>query len=343
MSLKFDDSQKAIEAKFKEFGGGKEAWDPKDVTCFVKSLFTDINSDPEADKLVGKIVENLTKPPVEKLNVAWFKSVWCDFAKTVLDPVTAFLIVDVQNDFISGSLALSNCPAGENGEQVVPVINELLKNHKFHHVFYSIDWHPKNHISFHNNRHSYKDHMTKDGNTKPLDEINVLETIRFKGPPVLDQIMWPEHCVQKSWGSELHKDLVVVEDAIKIYKGTETLIDSYSAFWDNGEMKETELRKKLVERNVTDVFICGLATDVCVNYTATHANKHFYRVVLVDDACRGVMKEGIENTWRDLSNMGSVIVNSNRVAKLATAEERPVKLGVPASLNFNRHLKSKQT
>ena len=33
-------------------------------------------------------------------------------------PVCAFIVVDVQNDFISGSLAISNCPAGHNGEEV---------------------------------------------------------------------------------------------------------------------------------------------------------------------------------------------------------------------------------
>ena len=64
------------------------------------------------------------------------------------------MVVDVQNDFICGSLALENCPAGQNGEAVVPVINNLIDTVEFDCVVYSKDWHPKNHISFYENLHS---------------------------------------------------------------------------------------------------------------------------------------------------------------------------------------------
>jgi len=43
---------------------------------------------------------------------------WNNWIKKIVRPVSAIIIVDVQNDFISGTLAISNCPAGQNGEEV---------------------------------------------------------------------------------------------------------------------------------------------------------------------------------------------------------------------------------
>lgn len=59
-------------------------------------------------------------------------------------------------------------------------------------------------------------------------------------------------------------DLQVCENAVKIYKGTNPDVDSYSAFWDNSKLTDTKLEAQLRSRNVTDVFVCGLAYDVCV-------------------------------------------------------------------------------
>ncbi len=66
----------------------------------------------------------------------------------VLHPKNALVIVDVQNDFIDGSLGLINCPAKQDGAEVVPVINEMLDTVPFDAVAYTLDWHPKDHCSF---------------------------------------------------------------------------------------------------------------------------------------------------------------------------------------------------
>lgn len=58
--------------------------------------------------------------------------------------------------------------------------------------------------------------------------------------------------------------LQVVDGAIHINKGTNSEIDSYSAFWDNKKLSQTKLVGELTKRKVTDVYICGLAYDVCV-------------------------------------------------------------------------------
>jgi nicotinamidase-related amidase len=96
----------------------------------------------------------------------------------------------------------------------------------------------------------------------------LLDTVIFIGPPDLakrvEQVLWPAHCIQKTPGADLHRDLILVDNAIHVYKGTNPEIDSYSAFWDNMKLSKTSLDDQLKERFVTDVYVVGLATDVCV-------------------------------------------------------------------------------
>ncbi|KAL5274962.1 KIAA0368 family protein [Megaselia abdita] len=77
-----------------------------------------------------------------------FKFCWNNWIKIIVRPVNAFLIVDVQNDFISGSLNISNCSAQHNGDEILDPINKLLDVVEFDAVFYSLDWHPSDHVSF---------------------------------------------------------------------------------------------------------------------------------------------------------------------------------------------------
>lgn len=77
------------------------------------------------------------------------------YISQVLKPVSALIIVDVQYDFIDGTLALRNCPAQQDGAEVVPVINKMLESAKFDVIIYSLDWHPSTHISFVDNIDKY--------------------------------------------------------------------------------------------------------------------------------------------------------------------------------------------
>ena len=61
------------------------------------------------------------------------------------------IVVDVQNDFIDGTLALNKCPAREEAIEVVPVINDLINHVPFDLIVYTMDWHPADHISFFDN------------------------------------------------------------------------------------------------------------------------------------------------------------------------------------------------
>ncbi|ODM90999.1 Nicotinamidase, partial [Orchesella cincta] len=127
----------------------------------------------------------------------------------IVRPVCCLVVVDVQNDFITGSLAISNCPAKHNGEEVVEPINRLLDTVEFDCVYYTLDWHPDNHVSFYDNLHLRKLHGTSS--VKSGEEARLFDTVVFEGPPVMEQKLWPRHCVQNTWGAKIHENIKIVK------------------------------------------------------------------------------------------------------------------------------------
>lgn len=172
------------------------------------------------------------------------------------------IIIDVQNDFCEGgALAVSD------GDAVVPIINALEPH--FDLVVATQDWHPAKHRSFAAN------HMDK----------NIGDVIELGGLP---QVLWPTHCVQNSRGAEFHPQLNTQNIAKIFRKGEDETIDSYSGFFDNGHNRATGLGDYLRAQSVDEVFICGLATDYCVKFSALDARHLGFKVTLIEDACRGV-------------------------------------------------------
>ena len=179
--------------------------------------------------------------------------------------MNALVIIDVQNDFCpGGALAV---PAGD---RVVPVINQVQGC--FDLVVATQDWHPSDHGSF----------AASHPGRAPG------EVIELAG---LEQILWPVHCVQRTPGAELHPEMSRERIAAVFQKGTDPEVDSYSGFFDNGRRRATGLGDYLNERGVTDVYLCGLATDYCVKYTALDAIRLGFATTLIEDACRGVNLE----------------------------------------------------
>lgn len=174
---------------------------------------------------------------------------------------TALIVVDVQNDF---------CPGGalavRNGSRVVPAINSLMDS--FEVIVGTQDWHPVNHSSFASNNDA------EPFSVKTLNGVN--------------QVMWPEHCIQGSNGADFHPDLHADAFNIIIRKGTNPDIDSYSAFTENDGVTVTGLRGWLSELGIKKVYITGLATDFCVLYTALDAVKAGFETYVIEDACKGV-------------------------------------------------------
>ncbi|XP_012242998.1 uncharacterized protein LOC100747413 [Bombus impatiens] len=270
-----------------------------------------------------------------KIDKEEFEICWNRWIKTCTRPKSAFLIVDVQNDFITGSLNIKQCAAQHDGSEVIEPINRLLEIVQFDAVFYSLDWHPMDHVSFIDNLH-LRDVDPSSGISK--EAAQVYDTITFRGPPLLKQRLWPRHCIQDSWGAELHKDLKIVDNAIKIYKGTNPEVDSYSVFWDNKKMMETSLSSQLQEKGATDIYICGLAYDVCVGATAVDALTNGYRTILIDDCSRGVDLVDIEKTKATVIADNGVIVNSSQVKAMVEGKDRRPELGYKLALEIKRKL-----
>ena len=190
--------------------------------------------------------------------------------------------VDIQNDFITGALALKDAPAGQDGAEVVPIVNQLIRVGSFDLVVYSLDFHPSDHISFVDNAHRYVSHTDQLNNARSELMVDI--------PPygVIHQRLWPRHCVQGTSGSCLSSDLYIKPTAVFVHKGGETLIESYSVFGNDKMNYDTGLNKLLQSTGITDIYFAGLAEDVCVGYSVLDALRLGYTVTVIEDATRGV-------------------------------------------------------
>lgn len=251
--------------------------------------------------------------------------------QVIVQPRSALLVIDVQNDFISGTLSLQQCPSKHDGAEIVEPINRIMKTVPFATIAYSMDWHPEDHVGFIDNIH-----MRPLDVTSPVDAsaAQVNDTVVFAGSPPMEQRMWPRHCVQNTWGSELHPDLQLAENAIVVHKGTNPDVDAYSAFWDNCRSSETELDASLRNRAITDVFVCGVAYDVCVGQSALDAAEAGYRTILVEDCCRGVDLADIDRMRAKLTAKGVVIVNAVDVEAMVQGRDCRTELGYALAMRL---------
>ena len=203
----------------------------------------------------------------------------------------ALLIIDVQNDF---------CPGGKlavpNGDEVVPPINRLSPY--FEYVIQTQDWHPVSHTSFAANH--------KDKN--PYDTINL---------DYGKQVLWPNHCVQGSRGAEFHPDLETIHTNVTIRKGFRPEIDSYSAFFENDKATDTGLKGYLDSLGISTVFICGLATDFCVKWTALDSIKSGYNTYLICDATKGIdIDNSVQTSMKEMYDAGVEFILSDYLIPL---------------------------
>ena len=195
------------------------------------------------------------------------------------------LAVDIQNDF---------CPGGAlavpGGDAVISIANRL--GGVFENVVLTQDWHPAKHLSF------FSSHAGK----APFDSIEM---------PYGRQVLWPEHCVQGSKGADFHAGLDLPHASLIVRKGFRREIDSYSAFFENDGATPTGLAGYLRERQLSRIFLCGLATDFCVHYSALDALKECFETVVIEDACRAMDLEGsLDTAMSAMREAGAVIVRS---------------------------------
>jgi nicotinamidase/pyrazinamidase len=200
----------------------------------------------------------------------------------------ALLLIDIQNGFCPGG----NLPV-PGGDQVVPVANKLIDSGRYDLIVASQDWHPPGHGSF----------ASSHPGKKPF-EIGTLS-----GKP---QMMWPDHCVQNSKDAEFHPDLHVGSVDFVQQKGQNPAVDSYSAFRDNDQAALTGLAAYLRSQGVTELDLCGLATDYCVKFSALDAVEMLpgIGVRFIEDASRGIDPAGVEAAIDNMRARGVAVISS---------------------------------
>ncbi len=194
----------------------------------------------------------------------------------------ALIVVDVQNDFVPGGAL-----AVPGGDQVVGEINRLMHSGDYERIVASQDWHPPDHVSFASQHPGH----------------HVGEIIEIDG---IEQILWPDHCVEHTYGARFVKRLETDRFDHVVHKGTDRRIDSYSGFFDNARRRDTGLADWLRRQGVREVHVVGLATDYCVKFTALDAVDLGFETTVLTAAARGVeLKPGdVERALQDMAQAG---------------------------------------
>ena len=189
------------------------------------------------------------------------------------------IVVDVQNDFMPGGAL-----AVPGGDEILPLVNQLAA--RFENVVLTQDWHPRGHASF----------ASSHPGRKPYDSV----TLAY-GP----QVLWPDHCVQGTRGAAFHDALEAPHAQLVIRKGHHAGIDIYSAFLEADRRTSTGLTGYLRERGLARLWICGLATDFCVAWSALDARAAGFEAAVIENACRAIDLEGsLAKAWGEMAAAG---------------------------------------
>jgi nicotinamidase/pyrazinamidase len=227
---------------------------------------------------------------------------------------SALIMVDVQNDFCpsykdrSGKKTDSGVMAVADGDKVVEPLNAIANVFDWHSapVIVTQDWHPDTHISFASNHPGLREN----------DIIDLVLEKRDSGEiGTVEQVLWPDHCVQGTWGAEFHDHLDLKPVSYVIRKGRRELIDSYSAFFENDRTTTTGLGGLLKGLSVENVFIGGLATDYCVYYSVMDAIRLGFKTFLLVDAVRGIdyPADSIKTAMKDMERLGVQFIETGDV------------------------------
>jgi len=210
-------------------------------------------------------------------------------AAETLDDRDALIVVDVQNCFMPGG----TLPVKE-GDQIVPLINRIARG--FHNVVITQDWHTRGHSSF----------ASAHPGSKPFEQVDV-----YYGK----QVLWPDHCIQGTADAALHAGLDIPHAQLILRKGFHQNTDSYSAFLEADKKTATGLGGYLKQRGIRRLYVCGLATDFCVSWTALDGRDAGFQVAVIEDACRAIDLNGsLTAAWAAMTKKGIRRIQSSSLA-----------------------------
>jgi len=234
---------------------------------------------------------------------------------------SALLVIDMQNDFVSqsqGSLPVTD------GDTIIPLINNL-SSCSWKAIAYTQDFHPFNHASFASTSVENVgvfgfENLTYGG---VADETPFLCGQKYvdantwgasanatcKDSTVLEAQLWPDHCVQGTWGQELDERIVVRTGATTVKKGFSAVVDSYGVFHNNLGISESNLKEIFTGLGVKEVYVVGLAYDYCVKNSALQSAASFKTTVLLDGT-KAVVPSAIPSVTAELQAAGVTVGNS---------------------------------
>ena len=196
----------------------------------------------------------------------------------------SLIIIDLQNDFCPGGSLTVN-----KGDEIIKKINSLQT--MFSSIVLTQDWHPLDHLSFASNQ----------DNKAPFETLEIAYGT---------QVLWPNHCVQGTFGAQFNNDLDTNKANIIIRKGYRKQIDSYSAFYENDKNTMTGLDGFLKQNHIKKVYLCGLALDFCVYYSAIDAKNLGYETNVILNATKAIDLDGSKNkSLKDMESKNISLIN----------------------------------
>jgi nicotinamidase/pyrazinamidase len=202
----------------------------------------------------------------------------------------ALIVVDVQNDFLPGGAL-----AVPEGDRIIPHVNALMANFNAAgaRVILTQDWHPPDHLSF----------ASQHPGKNPFDPID--------GIPGIGPVLWPDHCVRETTGAEFGTALDTGQAHLILRKGFDRAVDSYSVFTENDQKTETGLQGYLKNAGLKRLFICGLALDYCVAWSAMDGSRGGFETHLIPGLCRGIAPDSIRKAEKEMKNIGVRFIPEN--------------------------------
>jgi len=221
------------------------------------------------------------------------------------------IIQHIQHDFISGNLVV------KGADKKISVIASLAKKPIWQHVILTHDWHPANHISFYSNLHLFTLDPAWILQNENISKSQIVlgDQVTYSDPlgkHPIKQYLWPDHCIQNSFGARFHEDLQNIPNSRDLLTGSNSNMDAYSSFFDNSEHDDnagdTGLHSMLKQKEIQDLVVVGIATDFAVGRTALDALQLGYHTTILRDASSFISAQGEMEMINKVRNKGGKIM-----------------------------------
>ncbi|WP_288301383.1 isochorismatase family protein [uncultured Brachyspira sp.] len=206
-----------------------------------------------------------------------------------MSKIKILTIVDMQNDYMKGGPM-----AVKGADELIPIINELIKNGEYDAIIATQDWHPSNHISF-----------ASTHDREPFSTIKVMD--KETGEEEILTLL-PRHCVARTYGSAIVDGLKRKKDYIYVQKGVDADDDGISGF---SYMHKDFIDVARENKEVLILDFVGVALDNCVyhtskdtaDYVASINAEYLVNVNVLEYACASINYENAEKLYSASQNI----------------------------------------